>query len=63
MPTYYPQVISGHLLPIGTPAMGWAESIKWGVKTLAIVHGSVRDNVKKQREEQQKNEEHRQMRR
>ena len=29
-------------------AMGWAESIKWGVKTPAIVHGRVRDNVEKQ---------------
>ena len=28
-------------------AMGWAESIKRGVKTLAIVHGRVRDDVEK----------------
>ena len=28
--------------------MGWAESIKWGVKTPAIVHGRVRDDVEKQ---------------
>ena len=28
-------------------AMGWAESIKWGVKTPTIVHGRVRDDVEK----------------
>ena len=28
-------------------AMGWAESIKWDVKTPAIVHGRVRDDVEK----------------
>ena len=28
-------------------AMGWAESVKWGVKTPAIVHGRVRDDVEK----------------
>ena len=28
-------------------AMGWAESIKWGVKTPAIVHRRVRDDVEK----------------
>ena len=27
--------------------MGWAESIKWGVKTPAIVQGRVRDDVEK----------------
>ena len=42
-------------------AMVWAESIKWCVKTLAIVYGRVRDDVEKQWEEQQQNEEHRQM--
>ena len=29
-------------------AMGWAESIKWGVKTPAIVHRRMRDDVEKQ---------------
>ena len=29
-------------------AIGWAESIKWGVKTPAIAHGRVRDDVEKQ---------------
>ena len=29
-------------------AMGWAESIKWGVKTPAIVHGRMRNDVEKQ---------------
>ena len=29
-------------------AMGWAESIKWGVKTPEIVHRRVRDDVEKQ---------------
>ena len=29
-------------------AMGWAESIKWGVKNPVIVHGRVRDDVEKQ---------------
>ena len=28
-------------------AMGWAENIKWGVKTLAIVHRRVRNDVEK----------------
>ena len=42
-------------------AMDWAESIKWGVKAAAIVHGRVRDSVEKQWEEQQQNEEHWQM--
>ena len=37
-------------------AMGWAESIKWGVKTPAIVHRRVRDDVEKQNV----NEEHQQ---
>ena len=43
--------------------MGWAESIKWGVKTSAIiVHGRVRDDVEKQLGDQQQNdEEHRKM--
>ena len=41
--------------------MGWTESIKWGVKTPALVHRRVRDDVEKQWEEQQQNEEHRQM--
>ena len=41
--------------------MGWAESIKWGVKTLAIVHRRVRDDIEKQWEEQQQNEKHRQI--
>ena len=38
-------------------AMGWAKSIKWGVKNPAIVHGKVRDDV----EMQNVNEENRQM--
>ena len=42
-------------------AMGWAESTKWGIKTPAIVHGRVRDDVEKQWEEQQQNEKHWQM--
>ena len=42
-------------------AIGWAESIKWGVKTPAIAHGRVRDDVEKQWEEQRQNKEHRQM--
>ena len=41
--------------------MVWAESIKWAVKTSAIVHGSVRDDVEEQWEKQQQNEEHQQM--
>ena len=44
-------------------AMGWAESVKWGVKTPAIVHGRVRDDVEKKNvnEQQQQNEEPGQM--
>ena len=38
-------------------AMGWAECIKWSVKTPAIVHGRVRNDFEKQ----DVNEEHRQM--
>ena len=30
------------------PAISWTESIKWGVKTPAIVHGWVRNDVEKQ---------------
>ena len=30
-------------------AIGWAESIKWGVKTPAIVHGRARDDIEKQK--------------
>ena len=42
--------------------MGWTESIKWGVKTSAIVHVRVRDDVEKQLGDQQQNdEEHRKM--
>ena len=41
--------------------MGWAESIKWGVKTPAIVHIRERNDVEKQWEEQQQNEDHQQM--
>ena len=29
-------------------AMGWAESIKWGEKPPAIVHGRVRDDFEKE---------------
>ena len=43
--------------------MVWAESIKWGVKTPAILHGGVKEDVEKQWEEQKQNEEHQQMRR
>ena len=35
------------------PAISWTESIKWGVKTPAIVHGRVRNDVEKQWEEHQ----------
>ena len=42
-------------------AMGWAESTKWGIKTPAIVHGRVRDDVEKQWEEQQQNAGHQQI--
>ena len=41
--------------------MGWAESMKWGVKTPTIVHGRVRDDVESNEKKQQQNQEHRQM--
>ena len=37
----------GKKLQLKTVALVWAESIKWSVKTPLIVHGRVRDDVKK----------------